>query len=152
MQGFVNSRLMIVESLSARIPQLLSTGAIIGFNYNNFSSKRDYGDYSGIFDSRLVWYSQWSLRHGLSSVNEYRYAQEYISSTSTTSPEVNVRCALAQNISTDGFSVTFPAKTWAFRDLGPSYEGSPEWYEGGLPFNISASDPKFFTKSCISIG
>lgn len=136
---------MIVQNLSASVPQLSSTGTIIGFNRETTIAQANA--ITAIIQASLTqgWYNaaNSSPRHGLSSVKEYRYAQEYISSTSTMSPEVNVRCALAQNISTDVFSVNFPVKTWALRDLGPSDEGSPKWYEGAMPFNISTSDPKY---------
>lgn len=150
MQGYVNLRPMIVQSLSARIPHLLSTGAIFG--YNRETTIHQPNAITAIIQQSLTqdWYDianarpQQRPRQGLSSAKEYRYAQEYISSTSTTSPEVNLRCALAQNISTDVFSVNFPVKSWVYRDLGGQFpDGSPKWYDGAIPFNISTPDPKY---------
>jgi len=51
--GFANARPIIVQSLSTRIPRLLSTATILGFNRETTIFQAD-GDHSAIFDSGLA--------------------------------------------------------------------------------------------------
>lgn len=145
MLGYINPRPIIVQSPTARIPRLLNTGLIYGFNRETTISQTSA--ITAILQQSLTedWYDLAHARSGrsFSAAKEYKYASEYISSASTTNPAVGVRCAMAQNISTDVFSVNFPVKLWASRMLAPSQEGSPQWDEGVVPFNISTLDPKF---------
>ena len=144
MLGYINPRPIIVQSPSARIPRLLSTGSIYGFNRETTISQTNA--ITAIIQQSLTqdWYDLAQARSGrsISAAKEYKYAREYISSASTTNPAVGVRCAMAQNISTDVFSVNFPVKLWANRELTSSQEGSPQWDEGEVPFNISTFNPK----------
>ena len=144
MLGYVNPRPIIVQSPSARIPRLLSAGSLYGFNREMRIFQTNA--ITTIIQQSLTqdWYDLAQARFGrsLSAAKEYRYASEHISSASTTNPAVGVRCALAQNISTDVFSVNFPVKLWTNRELTSSQEGSSQWDESEMPFNISTSNPK----------
>ena len=146
MQGYVNPRAVTVQSPSVKIPSFLITGPIFGFNRETTMSQPNA--VTAILQEALTqdWYA---LAHTvpenkatLSSVREYRYAAEYVSSTSTTSPMVGLRCALAQNISTKVFSVNFPVKLWAVR-VHPDGSGSTQWDSTELPLNISGSNSSF---------
>ena len=149
MLGFVNPRPIIVQSLSARIPRLSSTGSIYGFNRETTISQTNA--ITAILQESLTqdWYNLaqanpgWRSGRRLSAASEYKYAVEYISSSATTNPTVSVRCAMAQNISMDIFSVNFPVKLWANRILSPSQEGSMLWDDSEMPLNISILNPKF---------
>jgi len=145
MLGFITPRPIIIQSLSVKIPRLTSSGNIVGFNRETSTSQTNA--ITAIIQQSLTqdWYDTANAgpRQGLSSVKEYRYAYEYISSASTTNPVVGVRCAMAQNISTNVFSVNFPVRLWTNRVLSRSQEGSLEWDDGELPFDISTVNLKY---------
>lgn len=144
MLGYTNPRPMIVSSPSARIPRLSSTGSLYGFNRETRISQPNA--ITTIIQDSLTqyWHDLAHLRFGrsLTAAREYKYAVGRISSTSTTSPAVGVRCALAQNISTNVFSVNFPVKLWTNRELSSSQNRSTQWDEIEVPFIISTFNPK----------
>ena len=145
MRDFVNPRPMIVQSPSARIPRLLSTGPV--FSFNRETSISQVNAITTIIQESLnqYWYDLAHakyFRRSLSARKEYKFAREYISSASTTNPAVGVRCASAQNISTDVVSVNFPVKLWTNRELTSSQNGSSQWDDSEIPVNISTSNPK----------
>ena len=67
---------------------------------------------------------------------------QHISSVSVTNPAVGVRCAKAQNISTDLFNIKFPVKLWVNRYLTVPTGASSECQDFALPFNISTLNPE----------
>ena len=142
MLGYLNPRPIIVQSPSARIPRLLNTGKLLGFGQETRISQANA--ITAIWQESLTqdWYNAAHTRsgRGLSAAKEYQYASEFISSTDTINPTVEVKCAMAQNLSMNVFTVNFPVKTWTERKLTSPHDGSRQWHKSEMPFNISTLD------------
>ena len=133
---------LVIQSLAGKTPRLVNLGTVSGFARE--TSILQPNAITAILQESLTadWRSatmNWSGSR-FSSGWEYQYADQRLSSVSTTSPVVQARCAPAQNVTAGQVEVEFPVKTWVTRDLATSDFESSQWEDDSKPFNITILD------------
>ena len=140
---FDQMRGIVVESAAARIPRLFLSGTTYGRNRETSMSQANA--ITATLQESLT--QDWneiakSKKSGAAIIpaNEYKYAFRRVSSVSTTNPKVQVRCAEAQNLSTNEYEVNFPVRRWVDRILKFTDKGSGFWQDDPAALNLSSTN------------
>lgn len=142
MQGISGMSPLVFQSLAGKIPRLLNSGVVFGFSRET-SILQPNAVTATLQDSLTGdWRDEASNSPGtgFSSVREYQYADQLLSSVVTTSPAVHTRCAPAQNVSAGQVEINFPVKSWATIPRKPLETGSSQWQVKPMAFNIMLSE------------
>ena len=136
---------IVFQSLAGKIPRLLSSGTVYGFNRET-SILQPSAIVATLQDSLTEdWRNgtdHWSGRR-FSAGREYQYADQRLSSVSTTNPVVLTRCAPAQNVSAGQAEINFPVARWVPSSLTAADKESTQWQDESKPFNITILDSSF---------
>lgn len=140
---FDQLRGIVVETAAARIPRLFLSGTTYGRNRE--TSMNQANAITAILQESFT--QDWSdvtrskkFGDGIIPAKEYKYTPEHVSSVSTTNPEVQVRCAEAQNVFMNQYEVNFPVRPWVDRFLKFSDKGSNIWQDDPAPLNLSSAN------------